>query len=297
MMNQPTKIVQNHDFRRTDLLERVDLQAVQGLLETFTRSATLKFTSTLRQPCVFDVEKLDQVTWRDLVEEFESGMYFFTFSLRPLTGHAVFVMPTEEALALVDLRLAGSGDDDFSGRIPSEIDQDFLASIVGDFITELAVAFGRIQSTVPVLEAQEGNVQFVSIASAGEMCIAVRISFTIANRSSCEALICLPFTMVRMLLDTLQSKTTPASDGRHDFYAAATRQRLAGVPVNVVFQFPSFMTTPAELLTLRVGDSLGLGHPKGRPLEVRAEGLLVALAEICSSGVHKACEIKEEVTK
>jgi hypothetical protein len=42
---------------------------------------------------------------------------------------------------------------------------------------------------------------------------------------------------------------------------------------------------------------LGLGHPKGRPLEVRAEGLLVALAEICSSGVHKACEIKEEITK
>ena len=32
-------------------------------------------------------------------------------------------------------------------------------------------------------------------------------------------------------------------------------------------------------------------------IEVRAAGLLVALADICSSGVHKAFEIKEEVTK
>ena len=57
------------------------------------------------------------------------------------------------------------------------------------------------------------------------------------------------------------------------------------------------MTTPAELLTLQVGDHLGLGHPKGRYLELRAEGKLVALAEMCSSGVHKACEIQEEVTR
>ena len=82
-----------------------------------------------------------------------------------------------------------------------------------------------------------------------------------------------------------------------DSGAQGTRRRLLEVPFDVVFQFPSFATTPAELLTLRVGDSLGLGHPKGRPLEVRAEGLLVALAEICSSGVHKACEITEEVTR
>ncbi|MCL4552068.1 MAG: FliM/FliN family flagellar motor C-terminal domain-containing protein, partial [Candidatus Marsarchaeota archaeon] len=76
-----------------------------------------------------------------------------------------------------------------------------------------------------------------------------------------------------------------------------THRRLLDIPMDVVFQFPSILTTPAELLTLQVGDSLGLGHPKGRPLEVRAEGILVALADICSSGVHKACEIREEVNK
>ena len=150
---------------------------------------------------------------------------------------------------------------------------------------------------MPVLEAQEGNVQFVSIAAAGEMCIAVRISFTVANRSSCEAVICLPFSMVRMLLDTLQTQDTPVQRGprrllrRRHARAARERSRRRGVPVS---EFHDHAGATAHASGRRQS---GLGHPKGRPLEVRAEGLLVALAEICSSGVHKACEIKEEVTK
>lgn len=103
--------------------------------------------------------------------------------------------------------------------------------------------------------------------------------------------------MVRMLIDGLRNRTPPGGDSRPDGFAGVTRQRIMEVPLDLVFQFPSFVTTPAELLTLQVGDNLGLGHPKGRPLEVRAEGKLVALAEICSSGVHKACEIKQEVVK
>jgi len=296
-MPLPTKAVRNHDFRRTDLLERVSLQAIQGLLEAFTRSAAQQLSSALRQQCSFALEKLDQLTWRDLAEELESGAYFFTFSLAPLPGRAALAIPIEEVLAIVDLRLAGTGDDDFSGRVPSEIDQAFLAPIVEGLVGELGTALARIQNTTPVLEAQEGNVQFVSVAAPAEMCIAARFSIAVASRSSQQALLCLPFPMVRTLIDGLQTRTALGEQSRPGAFAGGTRRRLLEVPLHVVFQFPSFVTTPAELLTLKVGDSLGLGHPKGRPLEVRAEGLLVALAEICSSGVHKACEITEEVTK
>jgi flagellar motor switch protein FliM len=296
-MPQPNKVIRNHDFRRTDLLERVNLQTLQGLLETFARSATQRFTSSLRQPCTFEVERIDQVPWRDLSGDLEDGWYFFTFSLAPLNGRAVLAIPTDEVLALVDVRLAGTGDDDFTGRIPSEIDQAFLAPIIDDLIGELSRSLARIQTTTPWLDAQEGNIQFVAIASPSEMFMAVRLTFSIANRPPRQALMCLPFTMVRSLVEAMQARATPVGDASGDSFAADTRQRLLEVPLDVVFQFPSFVTTPAELLTLRVGDNLGLGHPKGRPLEVRAEGLLVALADICSSGVHKACEIREEVTK
>lgn len=296
-MPTTSKDVRNHDFRRGDVIERVNLQAIQGLLETFARSATQKFTTLLHQPCVFEINKLDQLSWADLIKEVENGMYFFTFSLSPLAGRAVLAIPTDEALALVDLRLAGSGDDDFSDRIPSEIDQAFLAPIIEDFIGELGQALSRIQATVPILEAQEANILFVSIASPSEMCIVVRSTFFVANRPKKELLICLPLVMVRMLIEALQSKQAAVDENEGDIFAADAKLRILETPVDVVFQFPGIATTPGDLISLKVGDTLGLGHPTGRPLEVRAEGVLVALAEICSSGVHKACEIKKEVMK
>lgn len=297
LTNAQGKTIRNHDFRRTDLLERVSLQALQGLLEGFSRAASQKFTSTMRHPCVVEVTHLDQVTWRDLTEELSEGMFFFTFSLAPLASRAVLAMPTEEMLALVDLRLAGTGEDDFSGRVPTEIDQAFFSPIAEDIINELGRSLARIHATAPTLEAQEGSIQFVSVVSPAEMCMAIRLEIQVATRQARSAVICLPFPMVRTLISGLQLSTTHDRTGDEAGAVEALHQRIAEIPMDVVFQFPSFVTTPAQLMTLQVGDNLGLGHPKGRPLEVRVEGLLVALADIGSSGVHKACMIKEEVTK
>lgn len=296
-MAPSTKEIKVHDFRRGDLIERGNLQAIQRLLESFTRSATQKFTSSLHQPCVFEIVRIDQLAWGDLAEELEKGMYFFIFSMSPLPGRAVFAMPTDEVLALVDLRLAGSGDDDFTGRIPSEIDQAFLVPIIEDLLRELSNSLSKIQDTEPAIETQEGNVLFVTIGSAVDMCIVVRLSFYVANRPPRDILFCLPFPMVRMLAQSLQSKTLMVGDGLGSTETVDPKSRLCEIPMEVVFQFPSIMTLPSELMKLQVGDCLGLGHPKGRPLEVRAEGILVATAEMCSSGVHKAFEVNEEITK
>lgn len=296
-MSGTTKEVRNHDFRRTDLLERQDLQTLHGLSENFARAATQRLSAILHRPCTFELADLDQVMWRDLAEEFHDNMHLFTFSMAPLVGRGVLALPIDEALAFVDLRLAGTGDDDFTGRAPSEIDKAFLAPIITELIVEFAKTMTRIQTITPLLEAQDDNAELVSIAGPQETCVAIRMNLTTASRPTRVAVLCLPYPMVRLLFDLLQARSVSSGEERDDSFSHDTRRRLHEVPLELVFQFPSFITTPAQLLTLRVGDSLGLGHPKGRPLEVRVEGLLVGLADICSSGVHKACEIKEEVIR
>ncbi|MBW4078088.1 MAG: hypothetical protein HIU84_06200 [Acidobacteria bacterium] len=296
-MGQTTKEVRNHDFRRTDLLERQDLQTLHGLSEAFTRAATQRLSAILHRPCSFELNALDQVMWRELAEEFSENMHFFTFSMVPLVGRGVLIMPTDEVLAFVDLRLAGTGEDDFTGRTPSEIDKAFLAPIVTDLIVEFAKTMTRIQTITPLLESQDETAEVVSIAAPQETCIAIRMDLTTAGRAARPAVLCLPYPMVRLLFDLLAARSVSSGEDRDDSFSLDTRRRLYEVPLELVFQFPSFVTTPAQLLTLRVGDSLGLGHPKGRPLEVRVEGLLIGLADMCSSGVHKACEIKEEVVR
>jgi flagellar motor switch protein FliM len=296
-MTPSAREVRTHDFRRTDLLERQDLQTLYGLSEEFARAATQRLTAILHRSCTFELGTLDQVLWRDLAEEFTDHMHFFTFSMAPLVGRGIFAIPKDEVLAFVDIRLAGTGDDDFTGRTPSEIDKAFLSPIVSELIVEFAKAMTRIQTIVPLLEGQDDNVELISIAAPLETCVAIRMALSTANRPVREAVICLPYSMARLMIDLLQARSVSSGEDYEDTFSLDTHLRLREVPLEVVFQFPSFVTTPAQLMTLRVGDSLGLGHPKGRPLEVRVEGLLVALADICSSGVRKACEIKEEITR
>ena len=296
-MSQNVKEVRNHDFRRTDLLDRQDIQTLHGFSEAFARSAGQRLSAILHRPCSFELGSLEQVMWRELAEELRSGMHFFSFSLAPLARRGVLAIPMDEVLAFVDLRLAGSGEDDFTGRVPSDIDKAFLAPIVGELLNELAKTLARIQTLVPAIEAQDNNVDLIASGDAHQTCVAIRMALTTANRPVRETVLCLPYPMVRLLFDLLHTRSIASGEGREDSPFHDTRRRLRDVPLELVFQFPSFITTPAQLLTLRVGDNLGLGHAKGRPLEVRVEGLLVGLADMCSSGVRKACEIKMEVTR
>lgn len=284
-----------HDFRRGEVVERVTLQAIEGLCETFARTTSQKFTALLHHQCIFEISSLEQTTWGDLAQELQDGMYFFTFSMHPIPGRGIIVIPTKQVLTLVDLRLAGSGDEDFSGRVPSEIDQAFVAPLIEEMIGEFGEAIAKFKKTSPVLESQEGNILFVNLSNNADMFMAVKMEFSVAKRPREKALMCLPFEMVLAIIDSLHEKKDTGMDLNGETVAKILWTRLGKVPMDVVLQFPSVKARPRELLELKVGDVLTIGHPKDRPLEVRADGILVALGEICKSGMHKACEIKEGV--
>jgi flagellar motor switch protein FliM len=237
---------------------------------------------------------LDQLTWAEVSSGLEGAMHSLTFSLHPLPGQAVMVVPTVEALAVVDLRLAGTGDEDYPERVLTEIEQELLVPVVEGLLDELAKALGRLVVTTPVLEGQEAHLQFVTVPPT-ETCLAVRLALGIGGRTEWDAVLCLPLTMLRPLTEVTRPDPGLPGDGAAADQAAAARRRLREVPLDLVLQFPSFESTPDALMNLAVGDELHLGLPTDRPLEVRVDGLLVALATIGRSGVRKACAITEEV--
>ena len=284
-----------HDFRRTETLERVQLHTMGMILDNFSRHASARLSTVLRQPCALAMRSLDQLTWAEVSSRLEHELHFLTFSLSPLPGQAVMAVPTAEALAMVDFRLAGTGEEEYPERVLTEIEQELLAPVAEGILDELGKALSRVEPTTPALEMQEANIQFVSVAPPTETCLTARLAFSLGNRPECETILCLPFMMLRPLAEAMRSR--PGHIGADGVVARAAdvRRRLQDVPVDLVLQFPSFQSTPDALMTLAVGDELHLGLPTDRPLEVRAEGLLVALATIGRSGVRKACAITEEV--
>jgi flagellar motor switch protein FliM len=284
-----------HDFKRTETLERVHLHAMNVMLDSFARHASARLSTVLRQPSVLVLRSLDQLTWGELSNGLGSGLHFLTFSLPPLAGQGVVAIPTAEALAMVDLRLAGTGEEEYSERVLTEIEQELLAPVAEGIIDELAKTLARLQPTTPTLEMQEANIQFVSVAPPTETCLAARLAFGLGNRPECEVVVCLPFMMMRQLAEVMRTRPGHLGDGAAASRTMDVRHRLHDVPVDLVVQFPTFTSTPDALMTLSVGDELHLGLPTDRPLEVRVDGVLVARATIGRSGLRKACAITEEV--
>lgn len=294
-MSAPQTQARLHDFKRTETLERVHLHAMSVMLDSFARHASARLSTVLRQPSVLALRSLDQMTWGEISNNLASGLHFLTFSLPPLAGQGVVAMPTAEALAVVDLRLAGTGEEEYSERVLTEIEQELLAPVAEGIIDELAKTLARLQPTTPTLDMQEANIQFVSVAPPTETCLAAHLAFTLGNRAECEIVLCLPFMMMRQLADVMRTRPGHLSDGAAASRTMDVRHRLHDVPVDLVLQFPTFNSTPDVLMTLAVGDELHLGLPTDRPLEVRVDGVLVARATIGRSGLRKACAITEEV--
>ncbi len=294
-MSKAEPAVQPHDFRHAEMLERGHHHAVTTVFENFAKQGAAALTAMLREQCTLALESMEQATWEDLAEQLGDGNHFLTFALPPLPGHAVLTVPANDALALVDLRLAGSGDDDYPDRGLTEIEQELFNPVVAGLLDELSKALSRLQVTVPELGVHESSAQFVSVASGTEMCLTARFAFTVGGRPACSILLCFPYLMVRHLVETMRRGPARPEGGSATVSSLTVRRRLQEVPVDLILQFPSFTTTPDSLMHLAVGDELHLGLPTDRPLELRAEGLLVALATIGRTGVRKACSITEEV--
>ena len=294
MSTTPTE-ARLHDFRRTETLERVHLHAMSVMLDSFARHASARLSTVLRQPSVLALQSLDQLTWGEISTSLGNGLHFLTFSLPPLAGQGVLAIPTAEALAVVDLRLAGTGEEEYSEQVLTEIEQELLAPVAEGILDELAKTLARLQPTTPALEMQEANIQFVSVASPSETCLAAHLAFSLGNRPECEIVLCLPFMMLRQLAELMRSRPGHLGEGVAASQAIDVRHRLHDVPVDLVLQFPTFNSTPDALISLAVGDELHLGLPTDRPLEVRVDGVLVARATIGRSGLRKACAITEEV--
>jgi flagellar motor switch protein FliM len=285
--------VARHDFRRTKTLDRFHVHTVGMVLESFARLATTPLSTVLRQPCSLSLVSLDQVTWAEASQSLDNTLHFVTFALPPAPGSCVLALPIAEALAIVDLRLAGSGEGDYPERILTEIEQELLSSVLASVLDELRRAMARLQPTEPRLEQHESNVQFLTIAAPGDTTLLARFDLAIGNRPASQLTMCLPLPTVRQLVEPAGPAGEP--DDTSGSASTEARRRLHEVPLDLVLQFPSFGSTPAALLNLAVGDELHLGLATDRPLEVRAEGQLIALATIGRSGVRKACCITEEV--
>jgi len=287
--------VRSHDFRRSEGIDRAYVRALTAMFDTFARHATIELSTALHKSCQLRYSSTSETEWRELAEQLGGERYFATFTLSPMTGTGLLALPVTAALRILEFRLGGSSRAAYPAhRLITETDHGVLGPVLASVLEELARSFARMRRTTAAMTGQETNVQLLPLAAANEMCLVVRFELALGGDAPTEVTLCLPFTLVRQMTDAMRLANLSEPVETKDLVA---REQVLRAPLEVRLEIPGVELTPGALASLAVGDVVRLYHPMDRPLDVRAEGVLVARARQGRSGARVACSILEEVAQ
>ena len=266
--DQPTVTV--HDFRRPEGLTRPQRELVDAALVRFGALAGEELATLLRCPVTLDLDSVDDRSWGDLVASRDDHPYPVPFSLQPLAGTAVLVLPASTARIIADLRLAGAGADDSADPLDL-IERELAGQVAQSVLDRLPEAFEHFLTATALLDPPGNADDPLAVLGTDDACLVARYGLTLGERPSCAVDLCLGPQILRDLVEAVRSHVARQDAGRARPPTRQAAEQLASVPLEVTVQFPAIVATAESVLQLAVGDELALGIPTSEPLEVRAE--------------------------
>ncbi len=194
------------DFRRPNKFSRDHVRAFQIVHETFARQLSTVLATTLRAGASSAFDKVEQLTYDEYVRSLPNPSYMVILSLNPLPGAALLQFPLPITFAAIDRLLGGTGDAGSPKRPLTEIEQNLMRSVVDRALRELEYAYETLVRVEAEIVQQEFNPQFAQIAAPSDMVLVVSFEMRIGEKRG-NATICVPFTTMAPVLESLASQT------------------------------------------------------------------------------------------
>ncbi|HET6810702.1 MAG TPA: flagellar motor switch protein FliM [Acidimicrobiales bacterium] len=283
--------VRLYDFRTPEVLDRNRLRSLGLVLENFTRLASRRLSVDLHVPVELVVTDTSEIVWEELAEAHDPYCMVL-FGLSPLPGRALLHLPTELAMAIVDLRMGGSGAGSYPARPLSDIDVELLTDVMGGALDQLAAAFGHLAAVSLGGMQVDSTAQLLQVVRASDSCLAVRLELRMGEDASLtrSCSLGLPLTMLRPLMRALLHMGEGhgrGADGVH----SAVGERLLDPLVDVAVRFQPKSLSSQDILGLQVGDVINLHHSCDLPLEVAVEDVVYLAALPMERARRIACTV------
>jgi flagellar motor switch protein FliM len=262
------------DFRRPNKFSRDHVRAFQIVHETFARQLSTVLATTLRAGASCSFGAVAQLTYDEYVRGLPNPSYMVILSLNPLPGAALLQLPLPITFAAIDRLLGGTGDAQSPKRPLTEIEQNLMRSVVDRALRELEYAYETLVRVEAEIVQQEFNPQFAQIAAPSDMVLVVSFELRIGEKRG-EATICVPFTTMAPVLETLASQSLFQDQRGEDpvIWQQKLEFAMSAVPVEMSVRFNTVALTSAEIIALDVGDVVPLNHGVDEPVSVLVDGV------------------------
>jgi flagellar motor switch protein FliM len=277
-----------YDFRRPIKLSREHVRTLQIAFETYARSCGTLFTTRLRVVSSVTLASIEQLNYDEYVASLANPTVIATVALDPLPGTVLLEMSSSAVMTAIDHMLGGPGGPQ-PERPLTEVEMPLLRGLLERMLGELRYGFETLVDITPKVREVEYNAQFLRAHQPGDAVVVASFEMKIGTEE-CVASICLPFNTILPVLEKQETvELTPAERMVRDSAHRRLTAGLSAAPIDVAVRFQPIRMRTDDIVDLRPGDVVPLGHPTSLPLEVTVNETVFAHAVPGNQGARLAC--------
>jgi len=271
-MAQPSDRVRPYDFRTPEGLDRSRVRMLNSVLDAFSRLAGGVMTGALRMPVHVKVADIRQIAWEEFTRDAKSPAHLIVFTMAPLPARSILYIPLDLAMAMVDVRLSGSGSGWYPQRALTEIEEVLLAPIVDSLLSELSNAIGHYLKVDIAVTQKVADTDVLQAVIASGFCVAAEFEVRFGESATFVMVMCLPFPVARPIVDAVE-RAELAAGGEPGEPDPVLESQVLRTPLELAVRFDPVSLTAPEIAGLVPGDVILLRHRVGRPLTLVAGNL------------------------
>jgi len=277
-----------YDFRRPIKLSREHVRTLQIAFETYARSCGTLLTTRLRVVSSVTLASIEQLNYDEYVASLSNPTVIAVVNIDPLPGTALMEMSSSAVMTAIDHMLGGPGGPQ-PERPLTEVEMPLLRGLLERMLGELRYGFEQLVDISPKLKDIEYNAQFLRAHQPGDAVVVASFEMKVGTEE-CVASMCLPFATILPVLERQETiELTAAERIVRDSSLRSLTAGLSAAPIDVAVRFQPIRMRTDDIVDLRPGDVVPLGHPTSTPLEVTVNETVFAHAVPGNQGARLAC--------
>ncbi len=260
-----------YNFRRPDRVSKEQIRSLHFLHDRFARNISTSLSAYLRTVTDVSVMTVEQFTYSEFLMSLPDPTAFYAVSLAPLEGLGALELNPSIAFAMIDRMLGGSGRGMAPTRGLTEIEQHVIDGVVKLLLEHLADTWKHIVEVRFRLSARDTRPQMLQVAAPNEVVVLIGFDMRIGDARGMLNF-CLPASMIESVGESFTHSWYRTNRGASSADAEIMRQTLGRLPLQVAATIETTLTA-GEVLDLRPGDLISLGHRVGDAIDGRINDL------------------------
>ncbi len=259
-----------YNFRRPDRVSKEQMRSLHFLHDRFARNVSTSLSAYMRAVTEVSILSVEQFTYSEFLMSLPDPTAFYAVSMRPLEGLAALEMNPSVAFTMIDRMLGGTGRGVGVNRALTEIEQNVTDAVVKLLLENLGDTWRGIVDVQFRISGRETRPQMLQVAAPNE--VVVLLSFDIKIGEGRGVLnFCIPATAIEAVGGSFARSWHRTKRQPTTLEQAALVTNLGRVRMPVTAAIETSLSA-GELMALRPGDVLSLGHAVADPVEIRIHG-------------------------